>query len=348
LATAFYLRRTLLALIALLLPCLASAEVVAGRTTVLVHDRWTSLTGGELRPLGFPAASAAFDGNRFLIGWNDGHSAVRLGLLDEGTDIPWTIQLIDGVGDGQPIIRWDGTRYVVVIDSDPIRLLFVSRQNVVEVTTTIPGATSIADLAASPAGITLVSHHILNTTGLVVEVLRVDRNGVLWRTIAGSVQPRVSGVAVASHAPRIVPFGEGFYVAWRETEAGRVDRLVGTRVTLDGRALDTKTDGPWTTATFIDDEPPAPYDWFLHPIGERLAVQTVRGDGSGLINTFIEPDGTTTRKNYPFSTLGLTNVATVRLIDGTIAAVAVRNGVAKVTALISELEPPGRRRSARH
>src|SRR5687768_10647068 len=95
----------------------ASAEVVAGRTHILFHDAWTPLAGGPLTSLNRPIESIAFDGERFLVAWRDAE-AVRLGLFEEGATTPVAQASLEAAP-GKPFVRWDGTRYVVVVASEP-------------------------------------------------------------------------------------------------------------------------------------------------------------------------------------------------------------------------------------
>lgn len=323
------MRHLLGLLLILLLPLWASpGDVVAGRRNILFHDAWTPLPGAALTPLGVPARSAAFDGERFLVAWREGE-ALRLGLFEEGATAPLTVASF-AVPAGAPIVRWDGIRYVVVVTSSPAQLAIVSRQGVIETRAEIPETRGIVGFAAGPSGMALVS----DANG--VDVLLLDSR---FRVATRTTVSRITSGRVA-----IAPFGSAFYVAWEQSSAGRYGELVGTRVLLDGNAPDgsTSIDGP----VFAH---PSPYAVLLHPYGERLVVTALREYGYNLSTNFVEPSGSVTRPGWRMRFFFLPRTTrTVRLLDGSIVVVRAENGVAKVDLLVSAPGSVLRRRSAGH
>lgn len=344
--------RPLFGLLVLLLSLTASADVVAGGASILFHDRWAPMPGGAVTPLGVPAASAAFDGERFLVGWRDG-GVIWLALFEEGATVPFTRTSLDIDGTAEPIVRWNGSVFVVVCEASPTQIAVVSRQGIVESLKTII-AIGITDVAASASGTALITLFETSKHAAVVDVLLLDNKLDLnARTVVGSIIKSTGFGITYIRQPTIVPFGDGFYAIWREGRTARYDHVVGTRVLLDGSAPDTK---PATrelsslTATLIEQDNEPPHTIRLHPYGPRLAAQAVREFGLGLTTKFVEPDGTITPTSYRLSTFRLpTNLTTVRLFDGSIIAAWIRDD--GTFASVPLLPPPPsapRRRSSRH
>lgn len=143
--------RPFLGLFTLLLSFSASAEVVAGRRFILVHDQWAPAGGGAVAPLGVPAESAAFDGERFLVVWREG-TTMRIALFDEGASTPVTESSVAVAAFAPLFVRWDGSRYVVAAGEDPGVLAVVSAQGIVESVRSVTGTRSLVDVAASASG----------------------------------------------------------------------------------------------------------------------------------------------------------------------------------------------------
>ena len=338
-------------LLFLLLACSASAEVVAGRNTLLVHDAWTPIGGGPLRKLGRPIASAAFDGDRFLVAWRDG-DVIWLGLYDEGAAIAWTHTSFGVPGTSKPFIRWNGSFYVLVVEGNPTYVARVSRQCILESYVELPQAKSIVDVAASPFGVALLSKYDTPAYAAMLDVLLLDSAfRVSARTTIGSAVPRAGGGSNYLDTPHIAPFGNMFYAVWREGRSLEYDNIVGTRVLLDGSAPDvvpSPRERDSLSGRFLDDRLPSPPDIGLHPLGPRMAVVPLRQWGFGITATFVEPDGTPVQTNYRIGTGSINppaQFASVVLPDGSIAVVYARNGVSVVRQL---LKAPARRRSAAH
>ena len=337
-------------LVLLALPSLA--DIVAGRDSILFHDRWAPAAGGPVTPLGVPARSAAFDGQRYLAGWREG-DVVWLALFDEGATVPFIRTSIGVAGSAPPIVRWSGTQFVVVCDGEPAHIALVSRQGIVETLRELPQADSIVDAAASGSGIALLSHRVTSTHSGVLEVLLLDGNlRVASRTTIGSIAMSTGyGYTYLSNA-RIAPFGPNFYAAWREGRSRRYDIVVGTRVMLDGTAPDVVPalrEPNSLRGTFLDVRQPPPIDIALHEYGSRLVVQPVRQWGDGTTTTLIDRSGHVTQTDLVFKTgmIIAPVVGTVRFADGSIAGVYVNDGVAVVTPILGSPSPP-RRRASRH
>ncbi len=325
----------------LLLTFSASAEVVAGRRFILVHDQWAPAGGGAVMPLGVPAESAAFDGERFLVVWREG-TTMRIALFDEGASTAIAESSVAVPPFAPLFVRWEGSRYVVAAGGDPGVVAVVSPQGVLESVRPVSGARSLVDVAASASGVALLLHYSTETHSGVVDVMLLDSEHLAARrTTVGAVQASTGFGATWIGTPRIVPFGSVFYVVWREARAGRYDRLLGTQMNLDGSAV---------AGTLLETAYayPSPYAVFVHPYGTRLAVNAVREWGSGITTTLVEQDGTARQLTDYFGTANLPKLATVRLPDGSIFAIYVVDGVAKIKPVLNPPAAPPRRRSARH
>ena len=342
----------LLVLLFSLTPPTVSADVVAGRASILFHDRWAPIAGGAVIPLGVPATSAAFDGERFLVGWRDG-DVVWLALFEEGATVPFTRTSLDIEGTVPPIVRWNGSVFVVVCEARPTQIAVVSRQGIVESLKTLI-ATGITDVAASASGTALITLFETSKHAGVVDVLLLDNKLELSaRTVVGSIIKSTGFGVTYIRQPTIVPFGEGFYAIWREGRTARYDHVVGTRVLLDCTAPETKPatrEASSLTATVVEQDNEPPHTIRLHAYGPRLAAQAVREYGIGLTTKFVEPDGTITPTSYRLSTFRLpTNLTTVRLFDGSIIAAWIRDdGTFASAPLVPPLPSAPRRRSSRH
>jgi hypothetical protein len=338
----------------LLLFCLlafsATAEVIAGRSTILFHDAWTPIGGGPLTKIGRPITSGAFDGERFLITWRDG-DVVWLALWDEGADVPWTHTSVSAPGDSKPFVRWNGTFYVLVVEGDPTYVARVSRHGVIESSVQVPQAKSIVEVAASPFGVALLSQYETNTHAAVLDVVLLDSQlKFRSRTPLGTIVKSTGFGTTYIDAAEIAPFGNIFYAVWREGRTGRYDTIVGTRVLLDGSAPDltlSPRERNSVSGRFIDDRNPFPTFIGLHQFDARMAVIPLRLYGYGITATFIQPDGSVTETDHRIGTGAIMAPAywSVRLLDGSVAVVYERNGVTIVRPF---LKAPARRRSAGH
>jgi hypothetical protein len=327
------------------------ADIVAGPNWILFHDRWARIAGGPVTPLERPVWTAAFDGERFLTGWRDG-DMVWLALYDEGATIPVTITSLGISGRGEPIVRWNGSTFVVVIEGGPAQIALVSRQGIVETLRPLPEVKSIVDLAAGAGGIAVLSRYETATHQAVLEVALLDSSlRVARKAIAGTIVRSTGMGGTYFDVPRIAPFGNIFYVAWREGRAGRWDQVVGTRVLLEGSAPDTRPstrERDSVSATLLSVEAPNPYLIALHQYGPRMAVQPIRQWGAGIITTFIEPDGFATQTEHRMTIqVPPPPVSTVQRQDGSLWMVYVRDGQAVVRKMLGP-PPPVRRRSLRH
>jgi hypothetical protein len=344
--------RPVLVLFLLVLPLSASAEVVTGRTHIFFHDAWAPVAGGPLTSLGLPIESVAYDGERFLAAWRD-TEAVRLGLFEEGATTSIATAALEAAP-GKPFVRWDGSRYVVIIASSPAQLAIVSRQGVVELRTTIPATRDVVDVAASSAGIALATRYTSDTHANLVDVLLLDSTyRVATRTTVGSILNSTGFGITYIDWVVLAPFGNGFYVAWEEGRTARWDDIVGTRVLPGGSAPDvvpSRHEQRSLTGTLIYGTTyshPRPYAVHLHPFGSRLLMSSLREHGYGLVTSLVDQDGRSTPPIYELSLFSLPiTTRTVRLTDGSIALVYAKGGVATVTTLMRAGGP--RRRTARH
>ena len=341
----------LLILALLVLPFPASAEAVAGRTHIFFHNAWTPVGGGALTSLGLPVESVAFDGERFLAAWRD-PEAVRLGLFEEGATTPVAQASLEA-GPGKLFVRWDGTRYVVIVASNPAQLAIVSRQGVVELRTTIIGARDVVDVAASSAGIALATRYPTDIHTHAVDVLLLDStHRVATRTNVGSILKSTGFGGTYIEWVVLAPFGNGFYVTWEEGRTSRWDDMVGTRVLPDGSAPDvvpSRHEQHSLTGTLLLGTTytnPRPYAVLLHPVGSRLLMTTLREYGYGLWTALVDLDGRAAPPAFHGSLFSLPiTTRTVRLIDGRIVLVYEKDGVATVKTLV---QSGPRRRSAGH
>jgi hypothetical protein len=343
--------RSLIRILLLLLALPAFADVVAGQRYILFLDRWAPAGGGPVFPLGVPARSAAFDGERFLTGWRDG-DVVWLALFDEGATIPFTRTSIDVAGSAPPIVRWSGTQFVVVCDGPVPHIALVSRQGIVETLKELPGTRSIVDAAAGASGIALLSHYSTATHSGVLDVLLLDDSlRVATRTTIGSIRKSSGYGTTYLASPRIAGFGTGFYALWREGRSARYDIIVGTRVLLDGTApevMPALREPDSLSGTFLDERAPVPLDIALHEYGLRLAVQPIRQWGNWTTTTLVDRAGVPAQSDVVFKTgkVIVPLIGTVKFDDGSIAGVYVDKGVAVVTPILGA--PKVRRRSSPH
>ena len=349
--------RFLASVFAFLLSTAAFADVVSGRTMILFHDRWAPMPTGPVIPLGVPAKSAAYDGERFLVAWREG-DVVWLALFDEGATVPFVRTSVDLPGAQLPMVRWDGTAYVLAVGGTPAHVCRVSRQGVVESIVPVTRVQEpIADAAASPSGVALLVQYPTATHTSVLDVVLLDSEFALRNrvTVGSIIKSTGSGITFISKA-QIVPFGNVFYAAWYEGRPPRYQNIVGTRVLLDGTAPETTAstrEASSLTATLLENENievATVLGFAIHPYGSRLAVQPIRWFGFGVTTTFVESDGKAAKTAYQQRTYGLPfNLTTVRLSDGSIVAAYIRED--GVLATIPMLPPPPatpRRRSLRH
>ncbi|HEY0140613.1 MAG TPA: hypothetical protein VGF48_06945 [Thermoanaerobaculia bacterium] len=341
------MRRRLPILVCLLISLPLVAEVPAGRELVLLrHGRWLA-PDGRVTPA-IAHASAAFDGERFLIALPDG--GVHLALLDEGAAEPRVTLTLSDTGDN-PTIRWDGTRYVVLWNAGSfVRGAFVSPQGVVERTFVLPLIARFSGFTAGANGIAIVGHGETETHFTLDLTLLDTEQRARKTTRLGSIQ-KSSGFGSTFHGnASIMPFGSGFYAVWTAGRSGRMNSVVGTRITGDGEALDLGPyphEGNSIEGRVLD----AQYGGSLvtvqvQPFGDRVVV-LISWDGSGPAAAWVRPDGTHTIMRLHIRGW----IDWTRLPDGTIALILQSPWPEYRLSLQPFLRTPeptaGRRRSSR-
>jgi hypothetical protein len=366
------------ALTLLLALSLASAvladEAVAGRTHILVSTRqnafWVPLDGGpsqQIYPAYGVASNVATDGERFLIA-NGGRA---ISLYEEGALTPLTTLELDLVSDAaRSYALWDGNRYLVawIGEDESVLITAVSRDGALIKTVSLGNIINVSGLVANGDRVLLLEEAVLppfvpRVRRLRAVLLNSDLHITRITTI-GEVPELVEPDGGAfQDVGGAVPFGNGFYVAWHQGQLGFGQRgedskIVGTRITHDGDALDLRqrTEGGVQILegrTLVDAVPEA-FDTDLVSANGYLVAVVKRENyvtKAPLTATFITPDG------VPFSSRKLaevelqddrrTQLEVVRLGDGRTVAVSVVNFAVELIPLDTTLPKPPRRRAVR-
>ena len=234
-----FLSRFFLTLALLILSLPLSAAATAGNGFILLsRGAWAPIDGGAVTPLGLEAreVQSAFDGEHFLVVWRSG-SEVRAELLAPGAVDPLSVITLSTTATRDPLVAWDGTRYLVFWTDTLARGAVVSPQGIMErsLSFVLP---SVDAVAAGPNGVVLLSLYRTDTAEVLdAAILGADlRLGT--RTRIGSI-PRSTGFGTTYLAnPAITSFGTGWYATWLTARAGRSWAVVGTRVSAEGQALD--------------------------------------------------------------------------------------------------------------
>ncbi|HYC61524.1 MAG TPA: hypothetical protein VEK79_18360 [Thermoanaerobaculia bacterium] len=371
--------RALILVLLLVVAHASFAEAIVGKTRILVVDDechspyWVPLTGGSIEPIfnlpsrgsrgtGCNAYSAAYDGERFLINVGGGNAA----FIEEGAFEPSQIVPLDDEAGGTSAVRWDGTRYIAVWRRSAER------------GGRLAGA-AITREGAIIDDFRLASSH--RAAGLTVnngQVLVLDAPGaqyasefpdparleVLATILDAKLTPRKLFVVGNSYETLRIgaaymrsvevldahAFGDGFYVAWMDTQYGwggvfdEAEPVRGTRITADGTMLDVTPAMNGRTLTLAKT-----FDVDLMPIGEYLLAVVKREHGGAVTGTFIDKNGLAigTRELLAKSDDDRI-VETVRLPDGKLALLTrPRFGATATITPVNEALPLPRRRAVR-
>lgn len=237
----------------------ASSQVVAvGETQLLAawsrssDGQWrlhaaTSDFGGSTAPArqlsenSFPSRPAvATDGERFLVVWPE--------VVNGRTRVQATIHgaqaftIADGVNlsaeDIAPVALWSGSRYVVFWQTlEGTDMALVSATGLVESTRSIAGIGRVVSAAIGSVPVLLWMERPLDSR-FQAAFLGSDWNASDLGVVA-TVPVSTGGGSTFLMNPQIVWNGSSFYVTWSASRAGRYAHIEGTRLSVDGRPLDT-------------------------------------------------------------------------------------------------------------
>ena len=365
-----------LSLVFLLFVTTASfAEGIVGKTRILVTEDcttlyWVPIAGGTIEPIwwwpaeydrnGCPRGiGAAYDGERFLINFA-GRTAA---LFEEGATEPVSsIPLDENSMLTSSRVRWDGTRYLTAWRGSAgrfasLRGAAITRDGVIDDTFQIAGR-RVAGLAVNNGQVL-----VLDAPGQEspLEFPLPERMQVSATVLDPGLTPRKSLVVGNSYESfaigwqfgqyvdvlDAVPFRDGFYVAWTETDiewGGDLDpaaTILGARIAADGTLL-----GP--IRTLARNAPSRDVD--LMTVGEHLLAVVKREDtAEAVMGVWIDKNG------LPIGTrqlLGTSDderiIETVRLPDGKLALLTKpRFGFAATVTPINDAPPLPRRRAVR-
>ncbi|PTL78455.1 hypothetical protein [Vitiosangium sp. GDMCC 1.1324] len=194
----------------------------------------------EAQRTGFTGPSVAFDGEVYLVVWEDSRTGRVFGarvkpdgrILDPA-GIP--LNLTTGLSGGQPRVAYDGTQFVVVwVSSDGILGAHVEGDGDVRRHLTL----GFSDEIGGPPGIActkklcLVAYTVSGDDENVVVAARVDSRGkVLERQ---SLSPGFNN----AFDPAVAWDGKQFLVVWSDERGGDGGDIFGNRVRKDGTVLD--------------------------------------------------------------------------------------------------------------
>ena len=252
------MRNVLAVLLSLFVAFVAAAalgdDAVAGRTHVLVgamNGSWVPLEGGPSKPLysgGGGALSVATDGERFLV--TDGP---YIALFEEGEALPLKTSRIDPLGSTRPgFATWDGNRYLVAWTntSGEVHVAALNREGDVITTSSLDGVFEVSGLMVNGDQVLLLEQRNLPAVYPTVRRLRAILLNADLSTKKVILLGEIPELFMHHHVSfqtegSVIPFGDGFYVAWHQGEqfwsaATENSKVVGTRITADGTALDLR------------------------------------------------------------------------------------------------------------
>ncbi|QRN93387.1 hypothetical protein JRI60_29845 [Archangium violaceum] len=196
----------------------------------------------EAQTTGFRGPSVAFDGDVYLVVWEDSRTGEVFGarvkpngrVLDPA-GIP--LNLTTGLDGGQPRVAYDGTQFVVVwVSSDGVMGAHVEGDGDVRRHFVI----SFSDETGGPPGIActkklcLVSFTVSGDDENVISAVRLDSEGkVLDRR---SISPGFN----FARDPAVAWDGKQFLVVWSDERDGDDGNIYGNRVRKDGTVLDSR------------------------------------------------------------------------------------------------------------
>lgn len=231
------MRRLLLTIFLVTLPCFAAEQAVAGNSRLLVFwnesigEQWrfyaatSDFSGNQDPPVALAEdlnpveASAATDGEQFLVAWSAGNR-VYARLRD-------TVTLGEGTS---PVAVWSGTHYLVFFGAN---VAVITPQGVVESIHAIAGVGKIRAVAIGPRPL------VLWIDGLTLRAafLTSDWTATDVVTLAHLEQPVGGGFRIIAD-PQVAWNGREFFATWRIDPATLVLHIEGTRITPDGVPLD--------------------------------------------------------------------------------------------------------------
>ena len=346
------LSRILLALSLLVLSTPLSAAATAGRGFILLsRGAWVPIDGGAVTALGLDASEvqSAFDGEHFLVVWRSA-SEVRAELLAAGAVDPLSVITLSTTATRDPLVVWDGTRYLVFWTDTLARGAVVSAQGVVErsLSFVLP---SVDAVTAGPNGVVLLSLYGTESATYFDASILGDDLRVRTTTRISTIPTRGGSGATYLIRPRIAPFGPGWYVTWLIGYGGQVWELLGTRFTADGATPDREPfpiGGATGAGRFLMPSFPfsPPSDLEVVPFSDRAAVLARINDS--LYASLIDATGAPTLVVQPPNHIDYADTAL--LPDGTVVGITVASDM--LTAVVSPLLRTApyipRRRTARH
>lgn len=336
----------ILRLFVLLFALPLAAQVPTGRDFFVIDGGWLPMHGGFVTVPAVGQVDGAFDGERFLLGWQ-APGGLRAGLFEEGALTPSTDVLI-AAGVGKFFIRWDGTRHLVFWRDSRLHCTIVNAQGVVLQTIDL-GDHDPADVAVAPGGVAIVEtstiafDQVIDVTTFDEQLREVRRTRVASALITAF--PRVD-----PFYPRIVPFAGGWYVTAMIVQDRDWSALIGAALTASGEPIDYV---PWVhrEKTYVGRVLFEEYSG-LRPnggrsvahFGDRLVVMS-RWYLSGSVMTIVEPD-----HRWRWTRIGTLGGTLAQRLDGTVVSIHPRwgEGGYGVADFLKPSPALPRRRSSRH
>ena len=337
----------------------AFGDAVAGKTHILVEGRqpyWVPIEGGPAAPLatswGLPV-SAAYDGEHFLVVSGAEGPAVIAALYEEGSRQPFRVVTLETQSGGHiPRVVWDGTRYVAAWSRafDPVRGAVLTPQADVTGYFVVPDFRIVTALASNGTQVLLLEDRLIREPQprtLTIDAALLTGDLSLAKEFTVSAIP--AGPEYVHNQPHLstaaaVPFANGFSLVESRGDGFGNDQLLATRTDAGGMVVGR---------TVIDPASAAVFNVELIPSGERLLAILLRAGVHPVTATFISPDGTTIGPRRISRDVDLPGfdakavASAVRLPNGALVLVQVRDGLGIVTPLSDAPEGP-RRRAVRH